>query len=315
MNEIIRRALAALSKYDVDLKNNYEETRKFQHVTRPYVKSVVCNHMDRILHLEGRDILVRSFSHTGNVEPVVIFFHGGGFVTGDFDSYNNICANISKATGRKVLSVNYRLAPEYKFPAGPEDCYAATQEILTHLEDWYQADPDDVILIGDSAGATLSCVVSMMTRDRGGKMPKKQILVYPAAWCDFSDKTPYKSVIENGTDYLLTQKQLIDYMELYASKPEDFDNPYFAPLKHTNFAGLPDTLVLTMEFDPLRDEGEALAEKLRENGNKVTLRRIKNGIHGLISLPMSAPLTREIFQSITEFTNESGNMNVEDESK
>lgn len=258
---------------------------------------------------------MRAFSHTGKVEPVMIFFHGGGFVTGDFDSYNNICANISKAAGRKVLSVDYRLAPEFKFPAGPEDCYDATQMIIEHLEDWYQADPNDVILVGDSAGATLSCVVSMMARDRGGKMPKKQILVYPAAWCDFTDETPYKSVIENGTDYLLTQKQLIDYMELYASSKEDFDNPYFAPLKHTNFANLPETLVLTMEFDPLRDEGEELARRLMDSGNKVVHRQIKNGIHGLISLPMSAPLTREIFQSITEFTNESENSNVEDESK
>lgn len=301
MNRIIRSALAALSRQDVDLKNNYEQARQFQKVTRPYVKSVVCNMMERVLHLEGRDILLRAFSHNGKVAPIMIFFHGGGFVTGDFDSYSNVCANLSKATGRKIISVDYRLAPEHKFPAGPEDCYAAAQEIMAHCGDWYQADPDDVILIGDSAGATLSCVVSMMARDRGGKLPAKQILVYPAAWCDFTDGTPYRSVIENGSEYLLTQKQLIDYMELYASGPEDYENPYFAPLRHTDFTGLPETLLLTMEYDPLRDEGEALGEKLAQAGCDVTLTRLKNGIHGLFSLPMSAPLTRDIYKSITEF--------------
>lgn len=315
MNKIIRSALAALSKHDVDLKNNYEETRKIQHATRPYVKSIVCNMMERDLHLGDRDIMLRAFSHTGHVEPIMIFFHGGGFVTGDFDSYSNVCANLSAATGRKVISVDYRLAPEYKFPAGPEDCYAATQEILAHCEDWYQADPDDVILIGDSAGATLSCVVSMMARDRGGKMPAKQVLVYPAAWGDYSDETPYRSVIENGSDYLLTQKQLIDYMELYARTREDYSSPYFAPLRHTDFSNLPKTLVLTMEYDPLRDEGEALAEKLREGGCSVISERIENGIHGLLSLPMSAPLTKDIYKSIVEFTTESGNGHVENESK
>lgn len=301
MNRIIRSALAALSKQDIDLKNNYEQARQFQKTTRPYVKSVVCNMMERVLHLEGRDILLRAFSHTGRVEPIMIFFHGGGFVTGDFDSYSNICANLSKATGRKIISVDYRLAPEHKFPDGPEDCYEAAQEIMAHCADWYQADPDDVILIGDSAGATLSCVVSMMARDRGGKIPAGQILVYPAAWCDFTDNTPYRSVIENGTEYLLTQKQLIDYMELYASCPEDYLNPYFAPLRHTDFSGLPKTLLLTMEYDPLRDEGEALGEKMIEAGCDVTMKRMKNGIHGLLSLPMSAPLTRDIFKIITEF--------------
>ncbi len=290
-----------MSKHDIDLKNHYEQTRQIQHATRPYVKKISCNMMERVLHLGDRDILVRAFSHTGHVEPIMIFFHGGGFVTGDFDSYSNVCASLSKLCGRKVISVNYRLAPEHKFPAGPEDCYAATQEILSHCEDWYQADPNDAVLIGDSAGATLSCVVSMMARDRGTIVPKKQILIYPAAWCDFTENTPFPSVIENGTDYLLTQKQLIDYMELYANTVEDYRNPYFAPLRHTDFTNLPETLVITMEYDPLRDEGEALARKLAAGGNRVVCSRVKNGIHGIISLPPSAPLTREIYKHIIEF--------------
>ena len=308
MNKIIKSALAALSKQDVDLKTNYEQARQFQKASRPYVKSVVCNMMERVLRIDGREVLTRAFSHTGKVAPIMIFFHGGGFVTGDFDSYSNICANLSKATGRKIISVDYRLAPEHKFPAGPEDCCEAARQIIAHAWDWYQADPDDVILIGDSAGATLSCVVSMMLRDRGEKMPAGQVLVYPAAWCDYTEASPFLSVSENGEEYLLTRRQLIDYMELYASSPEDYKNPYFAPLRHTDFSGLPRTLILTMEFDPLRDEGEALGEKLKEAGCDVSVKRLENGIHGLLALPMSAPLTRDLFCWIGEFVhNEAGN--------
>lgn len=290
-----------MSKYDIDLKNNYEQTRQFQHATRPYVKKITCNQMERVLHLNERDLLVRAFSHTGKIEPIVIFFHGGGFVTGDFDSYSNLCAGLSEQLGRKVLSVNYRLAPEHKFPAGPEDCYDAAQELLKHCEDWYQADPAEAVFVGDSAGATLSCAVSMMARDRGGLLPKKQALIYPAAWCDYGDDTPFRSVFDNGTDYLLTRKQLVDYMELYAASPEDKLDPYFAPLRHTDFTNLPETLIVTMEYDPLRDEGEELAKKLREGGVKVSAHRIKNGIHGVMALPPSAPLTRDIYKYLTEF--------------
>jgi len=304
LNKIIRSALSALSKHDIDLKNNYEQTRQFQKTTRPYTKKISCNMMERIIHLEGRDILTRAFSQTGKVSPLMIFFHGGGFVTGDFDSYNNTAAYIAQVTGRKVISVNYRLAPENKFPAGPEDCYAVTQEILKNADVWYQADPNDVILIGDSAGATLSCVVSMMARDRGGLMPSKQILIYPAAWCDFTDETPYISVFENGYDYLLTQKQLIDYMELYSNSPDDYLNPYFAPLRHTDFSNLPSTLIVTMQYDPLRDEGEDLGKKMRAHGTDAKTVRIENGIHGIMSLPPSFPLTKEIYKNILSFIGE-----------
>lgn len=301
MNKIIQKALAAMSKHDSDLKNNYEQARQFQHISRPYVKKITCNMMERILHLDGRDILLRAYSHTGQVEPIMIYLHGGGFVTGDFDSYGNVCADLSRICGRKVIAVDYRLAPEHKFPAGPEDCYDAVQSILRHCEDWYQANPADAIVIGDSAGATLSCVTSMMARDRGGLMPKKQALIYPAAWCDFTDSSPFESVRENGSDYLLTQKNLLDYMELYARSPEDFENPYFAPLRHHDFGNLPETLVVTMEYDPLRDEGNALAEKLAENGNTVVRHMIRNGIHGMITLPSSTPLTKDIYKYIKEF--------------
>lgn len=312
MNRVIRTALRALSKYDVDLKNRYELERRIERKTRPYYNKINCNEMERTLSLPGREILTRCFSRDGKIAPLMIFFHGGGFVTGDFDSYNNVCANLAIKTGYKVVSVNYRLAPEHKFPAGPEDCYAATQEILRRCEDWYQAKPEDVVLIGDSAGATLSCVVSLMARDRGGIVPRRQILIYPAALGDYrayvgmkkweySEKTPFESVLTNGTDYLLTLKKLNDYMELYVSSEEDYGRPYFALLNHTDFSGTPETLLITMEFDPLRDEGIALGRRMRESGCDIKTATIRNGVHGIFSLPPNAPLTRQIYRRILDF--------------
>lgn len=301
MNKIVRRALAALSRYDVDLKNNYKETRQFERAARPYYSRNSINMMERELRLPGRNLLTRAFSRDGKIAPVIVYFHGGGFVTGDFDSYSQICARLAAKTGYKVVAVDYRLAPEHRFPAGPEDCYDALQAILTHCENWYQTDPGEVIVMGDSAGGTLSCVASMMARDRGGLLPKKQILVYPAAWCDYRETTPFQSVFDNGEEYLLTVKKLQDYMELYISDEADYENPYFAPLRHTDFSGLPETLILTMEFDPLRDEGEALARRLKEGGTDVTVRRIRNGIHGMLSLPPATPITRQLYKHIIEF--------------
>lgn len=301
MNKIVKRALAALSRYDVDLKNRYAETRQFEKATRPYYNRLSTNMMERELRLEDHTLLTRAFSRDGKIAPVIVYFHGGGFVTGDFDSYSHVCAHLAMKTGFKVVSVDYRLAPEYKFPAGPEDCYAAVQMILAHCSDWYQCDPEEIVVMGDSAGGTLSCVSSMMARDRGGILPKKQILVYPAAWCDYRDGTPFASVAENGEEYLLTTKKLQDYMELYRFSDADYEHPYFAPLRHTDFSGLPDTLILTMEFDPLRDEGEALARALMNDGTPVTVRRIKNGIHGMLSLPPATPITRQLYKHIIEF--------------
>ena len=132
-------------------------------------------------------------------------------------------------------------------------------------------------------------------------MPLKQILVYPAAWCDYRDKVPFTSVYENGTDYLLTIKKLQNYMTLYASSEEDYMNPYFSPLRNTDFKGLPETLLMTMEYDPLRDEGEELGRRLYQDGVSLKYCFIPNGVHGMFSLPPTTPITWKIYRHIKQF--------------
>lgn len=232
--------------------------------------------------------------------PVLLFFHGGGWVTGNIENYSGVCAALAKATGCLVASVDYRLAPEHKFPSGLNDCYAAAQELL-EKPGLLGVERDQITLIGDSAGGNLAAAVSLMARDRGGFLPTRQILIYPAVYSDHTPASPFPSVQENGTDYLLTSKRVEEYLQLYRSKPEDLQNPYLAPLLAGDFSGQPDTLVITAEYDPLRDEGEEYARRLAFAGNRVVLHRMPDALHGFFSLPARFAQVRRAHLYIQQF--------------
>jgi acetyl esterase/lipase len=182
--------------------------------------------------------------------------------------------------------VDYSLAPEHPFPMGAEDCYYATREIFLNSE-LFNCSKDDITLIGDSAGGNLAAVVSLMARDRKEFCPKRQILIYPATNYDHSENSPYPSVIDNGTDYILTSQRIQDYMDLYVPNPLDRLSPYVAPILSEDLSHQPKTLIITSEFDPLRDEGRAYGLKLREFGNDVTIEMIRDALHGFLSNPLS----------------------------
>ena len=231
--------------------------------------------------------------------PVMLFFHGGGWVTESIDNYERICARMAVATNHIVVSVGYRLAPEYKFPVGLEDCYAVAKELYTGKI--AGIDPEQITVIGDSAGGNLAAALSLLARDRGEFLPKRQILIYPALYGDYSDASPYPSVQENGSDYLLTAGKMRDYIELYASSEKDKKNPYFAPLLAEDYKNQPKTLILTAEFDPLRDEGEEYGRKLSEAGNEVEIHRISDALHGYFALGIKYYHVKESFELINEF--------------
>lgn len=235
--------------------------------------------------------------------PVFLFFHGGGWVTDSVDNYERICARLAVATEHLVISVEYRLAPEPKFPTGLMDCYAVAKALYTR-QFILNVDPDKITLIGDSAGGNLAAAVSLMARDNGEFLPKRQILIYPALFGDYTDNSPFPSVHKYGSDYLLTAGKMRDYVEFYASCPDDKKNKYFAPLMETDYSHQPDTLVLTAECDPLRDEGEAYAKRLKEAGNRVKLYRIKDALHGYFSLGIKYFHVKESFELINEFLKE-----------
>jgi acetyl esterase/lipase len=200
-----------------------------------------------------------------------------------------------------VISVDYRLAPEYKFPTAPEDCYAVTREIFLNAQ-LLEVDPEQITLIGDSAGGNLAAVVSMMARDRGEFLPKRQILLYPSTGGDHSETSPYPSVKENGTDFL-TSKRICDFLELYKGSDEDLQNPYLAPILAEDLSRMPNTLIITAQYDPLRDEAEAYGKKLYEAGNHVEVYRMKDALHGFISLPKHFVHVKRSYELINQFLN------------
>lgn len=301
INKFMKATLKALSYPDLNVKENYEFVRKVKTVVgstppkAPYVS------FDHVIENGDYEIPVRIFKPDIDGHfPVLIFFHGGGWVTGNIDSYTRVCANMAVITKNIVVSVDYRLAPEHKFPTAVEDCYCVTQEILNHPY-LFSVKPEEVTLIGDSAGGNLAAAVSLMSKDKNAIIPKRQILIYPSTYYCHDENSPFQSIRDNGTDYLLTSKRVCDYLDMYVSCGEDRKSPYFAPLLAESPTNQPDTLIVTAEYDPLRDEGEAYGEKLRQFGNNVEIFRIPDALHGFISLPLKFPVVGELYDKINEF--------------
>lgn len=234
---------------------------------------------------------------------VLLFFHGGGWVTESVETYDRVCARMAQSTGCIVASVEYRLAPEYRFPTAFEDCYAAAKALYTN-QSILHIHPDQITIMGDSAGGNLAAAVCLKARDTGDFTPKRQILIYPAVNNCYTEASPYPSVQENGTDYLLTSVKMEDYLKLYESTPKDRQNPYFAPLMADDFSRLPQTLILTAQFDPLRDEGEEYAKRLKEAGNEVELHRINGALHGFFALGIRFLHVQESFTYMNAFLKE-----------
>lgn len=236
----------------------------------------------------------------GEKYPVLLFFHGGGWVTESVENYDRVCSRMAQSTGHIVMSVEYRLAPEYRFPVPLEDCYAAAKALYTGRL-ILPANPDRITIIGDSAGGNLAAAVCLLARERGEFMPRKQILIYPALNNCYTEESPYKSVQENGEGYLLTAVKMEDYLKLYESSPKDRQNPYFAPILEEDLSHMPDTLILTAEFDPLRDEGEAYGKRLKDAGNYVEVHRIPEALHGYFALGIRFLHVQESFEIMNKF--------------
>lgn len=301
IDKAMRAALKALSALEPDVHKTYKMERQLELLTARLRGTPSDYYMwDRAVCCGDHEVPVRMFSPDGEViNRVLLFFHGGGWVTGGIENYTGVCADLANATGCIVASVDYRLAPEYKFPAAPEDCYAVAREFFTGGVPGIE--PGEVTLIGDSAGGNLAAAVSLMARDRGEFLPERQILLYPSLWNDHSDASPFSSVQENGTDYLLTSKRIQQMIALYKGDDGDLQNPYFAPLCAADFSNQPRTLIITAEFCPLRDEGETYGKKLSEAGNRVRVLRFKDALHSFLMLPPSFAHVRAAYQAINEF--------------
>lgn len=227
------------------------------------------------------DIPVRLYTPAGaGPFPILVWFHGGGWVVGDLDMADPTARHLSVGAECIVLSVDYRLAPETKFPGPADDCYAATQWATRHAPQ-INGDPDRIAVGGDSAGGNLATVVSLMARDRRGPALAFQLLVYPVTQCDYSTGS-YQSYADG---YLLSRDSMQWYWDHYLRHPADARNPYAAPLLAQNLGGLPPALVIAAECDPLCDEGAAYARRLQEAGVPTTYSCYDGMIHGFFGMP------------------------------
>lgn len=286
------------------MRKNYQTVRNIQHVITPDISDDYSIFDHKIMSPEGgHNIPIRVFLPSEEIKPgVLVFFHGGGWVIGDIETYTPTCVHMAETTRQIVYSVDYRLAPEYPFPAGLNDCYYATKHLMYHYEKVAPQLAGDFTLIGDSAGANLAAAVSLRLRDNGEKLADRQILIYPALYWDHDEDTSiFDSVRTNGKDYGLTSKQIQEYMELYVPDLELRKTQDVAPLMTKDYSDQPDTLILSAEYDPLRDEAETYSFLLEKSGNKTMQRRILKAPHGFLNYPDVTGAIEESYRIINSF--------------
>ena len=216
--------------------------------------------------------------------PVLAYYHGGGWVQGDLETHHGLCARLALYSGALVVSVDYRLAPENKFPASVEDSFAAYRWLRSHAGE-LGGDPRRVGVAGDSAGGNLSAVVSQLAARAGESVPTCQALIYPAV--DFALDTPSHRELEEA--HVIPRDRILWYMEQYLRGDADRADLRASPLRAADLTGQPATLVVTAGFDPLRDEGLAYAERLRGAGVDVVYREYPGQIHAFVSLTKAIP--------------------------
>ena len=236
---------------------------------------------DRNIPGPGGDIPIRIYTPVaagGSPLAALVYYHGGGWVVGDIESHDATCRTLSQTSGCKVISVDYRLAPEAKFPAAADDAYAALVWVEKNAME-IGVDPNRIAVGGDSAGGNLAAVASLMARDINGPHIAFQLLIYPVTQIGI-DSASRK---ELATGYFLETETMTWFEDQYVD-PADADNPYASPLKADSLSGLPPAYVITAGFDPLKDEGKAYADGLRAAGVDVQYVNYDGMIHGFIAL-------------------------------
>src|ERR1700733_10018965 len=248
----------------------------------------------------GGEIPVRVYAieRGGALRPALVYFHGGGFVFGNLDTHDAVCRAIAKESGAVVISVDYRLAPENKFPAAVDDSYAATVWVAANAER-LGIDAHRIAVGGDSAGGNLAAVIAIRCRDAGGPALAAQVLLYPVTDSSSFETESHREFAEG---YFLTRGAMDWFTGHYVASSDQRRHPEASPLLASNLSGLPPALVITAEFDPLRDEGETYAERLRQAGVPVTVTRYPGMIHGFVSMHGVLAGGRQAVKEAAEFT-------------
>ena len=249
---------------------------------------------DHRVPVTGGEITVRVYKPAGmGPHPVLVFYHGGGWVIGDLYTHDGICRSIVNAAGCAVASVDYRLAPEFKYPVPVEDSYAGLLWVVANATR-LGLDSARIAVGGDSAGGNLAAVMALLARDRRGPRLLLQILVYPVTNHDFGTA----SYRENGTGFVLTTDDMRWFWRHYLSREEQGREMTASPIQAKSLADLPPALVITAGCDPLRDEGDAYAARLRDAGVAVTLTQYPGMFHGFLRMTRILDQSRVLLDEI-----------------
>lgn len=232
---------------------------------------------DAVIPGPAGDIPIRIYATSADVGlPMIVFFHGGGWVLSSIDGHDSLARRLASRTGALVVSVEYRLAPEHPFPAPHDDCWAATTWLAANGRE-LGADPARLAVAGDSAGGTLAAGVALRARDEGLPLTY-QLLIYPC----IDDRQTTQSMVDNADGYFLAAADMAWFWDQYVPA-EHRANPYAVPARATDLTGVAPAHIQTAEFDPLRDEGEQWAERLRAAGSAATATRFDGVIHGFVA--------------------------------
>jgi len=243
------------------------------------------------------EIPARAYAPTvGSTLPTVAYFHGGGWVQGDLETHHGLCARLAQHAGVLVVAIDYRLAPEHKFPAAVDDCFAAYRWLRTRGHD-IDADTARVAVAGDSAGGNLSAVVSQLAASGATPVPTCQVLIYPAV--DFTLETDSHRDLAEG--HVIPRDRIRWYSEQYLRSEADKMDLRASPLRAPTLAGQPPALIVTAGFDPLRDEGQAYGNRLRKDGVDVVHREYPGQIHAFVSLTKAIPQGMAATLEIAEY--------------
>jgi len=230
--------------------------------------------------------------------PVVLYFHGGGFVAGGLSVVNEPLRALANDAAAIVIAATYRLAPEHKFPAATDDSFAALNWVAENIHH-YGGDATRIVVMGDSAGGNLATVAAIRARDEGGPSLCAQVLIYPVI--DPTAKLPSRAEFKEG--YLITAAGLDWFWQQYLASPGDAENPLASPSKAVSLAGLPPTLILSTEYEVARDEGEAYGKQLADAGVATKVIRFDGLIHGVFWMSGVIPRSRELHKAIVAFLN------------
>ena len=278
----IKKVLDSIPQSDTKLKIIPEEFRKFDVPVLPLEQRVkVYSVEEKNIPTTDSEISVRIYTPAeADSYPVLLYFHGGAFFSGNLETHDEIVRPICKESGYKVISVGYRLAPEHPFPTPLNDCYNAAKWVAEHKEE-LKWDGQNLAVAGDSAGGNLAAAVSFLAREKKEFAVTKQVLFYPSLDLDLSELR-YPSLKENARGYFVETDALPEFNSFYLIGDVDVNNPLVSPIREDNLEDLPAALVITAEYDPMRDEGEQFAENLKQCGVLVETKRYEGVTHGFL---------------------------------